>query len=134
MQLKIVTPESEIFSGTADMVTLPGGAGDFGVLPGHTALFSTIEIGEIYIKEENQEYYLAVGGGFAEVMDDKITILAEAVEKAIDIDSKRAEAAKSKAEAEADLQSSSKEDAGFQKAETALKRANNRIQVSKRIA
>ena len=132
MQLKIVTPESEIFRGTADMVTLPGGAGDFGVLPGHTALFSTVDIGEIYIKAENQEYYLAVGGGFAEVVDDKIIILAEAAEKAIDIDSKRAEAAKSRAEA--DLQSSNKEDTRFQKTETALKRANNRIQVSKRIA
>ena len=132
MQLKIVTPEREIFSGTAEMATLPGSAGDFGILPGHTALFSTIDIGEIFAKAENQEYYVAVGGGFAEVMDDQITILAEAAEKAIDIDAKRAEAAKAKAEA--DLQSLNKEDARFQKAETALKRANNRIQVFKRIA
>ena len=96
-------------------------------MPGHAAFVTTLETGEVCIKKENRTHYLAISGGFAEVMNDKITILAEAAEMAEEIDIKRAEAAK--VQAEERLKDATGEDSQFQEMEAALQRANNRIQV-----
>ena len=127
-QLDIVTPEKVVFSEPVTMVTAPGTVGEFGVLAGHAAFVTTLEIGEVTIKKETQEQYVAIAGGFAQVADDKMIILAEAAELAQEIDVKRAEAAK--ARAEESLKNVSKEEGRFQETERALKRAENRTKVS----
>jgi len=130
IHLDILTPEKVVFSDSIEMVTAPGGLGEFGVLPGHAALITTLEIGEVAIKKDNREYWLAISGGFAEVENDKVTILAEAAELAQEIDIKRAEAAKIQAEEK--LKSLSSDDSQFSEVALALKRATNRIKVSAR--
>jgi F-type H+-transporting ATPase subunit epsilon len=130
IHLDIFTPEKVAFSDSIDMVTAPGSLGEFGVLPGHAALVTTLEIGEVVIKKDNREYCLAISGGFAEVGNDKVTILAEAAELAQEIDPKRAENAKIQAEEK--LKSLSSEDSQFSEVALALKRATNRIKVSAR--
>jgi F-type H+-transporting ATPase subunit epsilon len=130
IHLDILTPEKAVFSDSIEMVTAPGGLGEFGVLPGHAALITTLEIGEVAIKKDNREYWLAISGGFAEVENDKVTILAEAAELAQEIDIKRAENAKIQAEEK--LKSLSSDDSQFSEVALALKRATNRIKVSAR--
>ena len=130
IHLDILTPEKVVFSDSIEMVTAPGGLGEFGVLPGHAALITTLEIGEVVIKKDNREYWLAISGGFAEVENDKVTILAEAAELAQEIDIKRAETAKIQAEEK--LKSLSSDDSQFSEVALSLKRATNRIKVSAR--
>ncbi len=130
IHLDILTPEKVVFSDSIEMVTAPGGLGEFGVLPGHAALVTTLETGEVAIKKDNQEYWLAISGGFAEVGNDKVTILAEAAELAQEIDIKRAETAKIQAEEKLKILSS--DDSQFSEVALALKRATNRIKVSAR--
>jgi F-type H+-transporting ATPase subunit epsilon len=130
IHLDILTPEKVVFSDSIETVTAPGSLGEFGVLPGHAALVTTLEIGEVAIKKDNREYWLAISGGFAEVGNDKVTILAEAAELAQEIDIKRAEAAKIQAEEK--LKSLSSDDSQFSEVVLALKKATNRIKVSAR--
>ena len=128
IQLDIVTPEKVIFSGSVEMVTAPGVLGEFGVLPGHAALVTTLETGEAKIKQDNQEKFFAISGGFAEISGNKVILLAEAAEPAQEIDVNRAEAAKAKAEET--LKSLAQEDPQLKEAEEGLKRAENRIRVA----
>jgi F-type H+-transporting ATPase subunit epsilon len=130
IRLDIVTPERVLFSEAADMVTAPGTLGEFGVLPGHAAFATTLEIGEVSIKKESQILFGAISGGFAEVGGDKITILADAAEMAREIDVERAQAAK--ARAEESLKNITNEDSQYQEKVAALKRAENRIRVAAR--
>jgi len=130
IHLDILTPEKVVFSDSAEAVTAPGSLGEFGVLPGHAALVTTLEIGEVTIKKDNREYWLAISSGFAEVENDKVTILAEAAELAQEIDTKRAEIAK--VQAEEKLKNLSSDDSQFSEVSLALNRATNRIKVSAR--
>jgi ATP synthase, F1 epsilon subunit (delta in mitochondria) len=130
IHLDILTPEKVVFSDSIETVTAPGSLGEFGVLPGHAALVTTLETGEVAIKKDNREYWLAISGGFAEVGNDKVTILAEAAEPAQEIDTKRAEAAKIQAEEK--LKSLSSDDSQFSEVVLALKKATNRIKISAR--
>jgi F-type H+-transporting ATPase subunit epsilon len=130
IHLDILTPEKTVFSDSIETVTAPGSLGEFGVLPGHAALVTTLETGEVAIKKDNREYWLAISGGFAEVGNDKVTILAEAAELAHEIDTKRAEAAKIQAEEK--LKSLSSDDSQFSEVVLALKKATNRIKISAR--
>ena len=132
IHLDIVTPERVLFSEPVELVTAPGTLGEFGVLPGHAAFATTLEIGAVSIKKENQVYFGFISGGFAEVGGDKITILADAAEMAPEIDVERAEAAK--ARVEETLKNITNEDSRYQENEAALKRAENRIKVSARKA
>jgi len=130
IHLDILTPEKVVFSDSIETVTAPGSLGEFGVLPGHAALVTTLETGEVAIKKDNREYWLAISGGFAEVGNDKVAILAEAAEPAQEIDTKRAEAAKIQAEEK--LKSLSSDDSQFSEVVLALKKATNRIKISAR--
>ena len=130
IHLDIVTPEKVIFSDSVDMVTAPGTLGEFGVLPGHADFITSIEIGEVCIKKGDKSYFVAISGGFAEVMSDRVIILADTAEMSQEIDIKRAEAAKNKAEEK--LKTISSEDEEYREIVNALKRAENRIRVSGR--
>jgi F-type H+-transporting ATPase subunit epsilon len=100
LQLEIVTPERQVVNDLAEEVTIPGKSGYLGVLPGHAPLITELAVGQISYKTSGQVKRLAVAWGFAEVLPEKVTILAETAEKAEEIDVARAEAAKQRAEAE----------------------------------
>ena len=93
LTLEIVTPERSIAHGKVDEVVVPGAEGSFGVLPGHTPLLSTLTVGEIEYRRGDERSYVAVSFGFAEVLPDRVTILAQIAEASDEIDVTRAEAA-----------------------------------------
>jgi F-type H+-transporting ATPase subunit epsilon len=126
IQLEIVTPERLVVNETAEYIEIPGRSGHLGVLPGHAPLITELAVGEISYRSGNQTKRLAVAWGFAEVLHNKVTILAETAEKAEEIDTARAEAAKKRAEAE--LQKAGAE--GDTQAQAALDRANARLDVA----
>ena len=126
IQLEIVTPERLVVNEAAEYIEIPGKTGYLGVLPGHAPLISELAAGELSYRTGNQTKRVAVAWGFAEVLQTKVTVLAETAEKAEEIDTARAEAAKRKAEAE--LQKAGPE--GNAEAEAALQRATARLDVA----
>jgi F-type H+-transporting ATPase subunit epsilon len=126
IQLEIVTPERLVVNEAVEYIEIPGKTGYLGVLPGHAPLISELAAGELSYRMGNQTKHVAVAWGFAEVLQAKVTILAETAEKAEEIDTARAEAAKKKAEAE--LQKAGPE--GNAEAEAALQRAQARLDVA----
>src|SRR5262249_56317681 len=99
-QLEIVTPERVAVRDTAEEMQIPGTNGYLGILPGHAPLITELAIGEITYRNGSTTHHLAVAWGFAEVLPDKVTILAETAARADDIDVKRAEQTKRTAEEE----------------------------------
>ena len=98
LTLEIVTPERSIAHGEVDEVVVPGAEGSFGVLPGHTPFLTTLSIGEIEYRRGDETSYVAVSFGFAEVLPDHVTILAQIAEASDEIDVTRAEAASKRAQ------------------------------------
>jgi len=98
MRLEIITAERQVFSDEVNMVVAPGIEGELGILPHHAPLMTILKPGELLIRKDNEEIYMAVSGGFLEVRPDKVIILADACERAEEINIERAEAAKSRAE------------------------------------
>ena len=99
IQVEIVTPSRQLYSGAVQMVTLPGVEGEMGVLAGHAPLLTTLNIGEITLHSADGEAeYIAVSGGVVEVLPDKVIVMARSAERAEDIDIARAEAAMQRAE------------------------------------
>jgi F-type H+-transporting ATPase subunit epsilon len=98
LHLQIVTPDRLLVREDCDQVQIPGKGGELGILPGHAPLITELKIGEISYRVGTTTQYLAVAWGFAEVLPDKVTILADAAERADDIDVKRAQEAKARAE------------------------------------
>jgi F-type H+-transporting ATPase subunit epsilon len=97
-QLEIVTPEKKVVDAAAEEVQIPGKNGYLGVLPGHAPLITELAVGEITYRDGGKEQTLAVAWGFAEVLPDKVTILAETAERPSEIDVERARKAKERAE------------------------------------
>ena len=97
-QLEIVTPEKKVVDAAAEEVQIPGKNGYLGVLPGHAPLITELAVGEITFREHSTEQRLAVAWGFAEVLPNKVTILAESAERPSEIDVERARKAKERAE------------------------------------
>jgi F-type H+-transporting ATPase subunit epsilon len=126
-QLEIVTPDKLVVKEPADQVQIPGKAGYLDVLPGHAPLISELMIGEIAYKHGGATEHLSVAWGYAEVLPDKVTILAQTAERAQDIDVKRAQEAKARAEAA--LQNPAP-DLDFEATLSALKRAEVRLKVA----
>jgi len=98
LQLDIVTPDQLTLSSPVDYVGAPGIEGEFGVLPGHIPFISALSIGTLHYKADGKMGHVFVSGGFAEVSDNKVTILAESAEQADNIDFARAENARKRAE------------------------------------
>ena len=98
-QLEIVTPEKKVVeTKAAEEVQIPGRYGYLGIMPGHAPLITELAVGEITFRENSTEQRLAVAWGFAEVLPDKVTILAETAERPSEIDVERARKAKERAE------------------------------------
>ena len=127
--LEIVTPDRALVREEVDEVQVPGSEGYFGVLPGHTPLLATLKIGELWYRIGQEKHYLAIAGGFAEVLPDRVTILAQIAEHAQDVDFARAEAARKRAE---ERLARPPQDLDFERARIALMKALIRIQVSAR--
>lgn len=130
--LEIVTPEKVLVSQEVDMVVAPGIEGEFGVLPSHISFLSGIVPGELRYDDGSTKESLAVTTGFAEVSNDKVSILVDVAEKAHDIDIERAQSAMERAK-ERLAKERGTEDIDFGRAETALKRAILRIKVAEKI-
>ena len=97
IELQIVTPDRAIVREQVDEVEIPGVDGYFGVLPGHTPLLAALSVGELWYRKGQEKTYLAIAYGFAEVLPDRVTILAQLAERAEEIEVERAEAARSRA-------------------------------------
>jgi F-type H+-transporting ATPase subunit epsilon len=128
--LEIVTPEKLAFSDGVQEVTLPGTEGEFGVLLGHAALLSSIDIGELSFIKDSKKIFYAVNTGYAEVTGNKVTVLVETAERSDLIDKERAVRAKENAESK--MAKLSKDEAEFELAKTSLLRAVTRIGVSEK--
>ena len=131
IHLEIVTPEKHLFSGDVDSVTVPANTGYLGIMPGHAPLLAELGIGEIEYKIGSQAEYMFCSWGFVEVLPDRVILLAQAAEMGSDIDIKRAEEAKARAES---LLHSSKVDIDFDRAQLSLMRAISRLGAAKRKA
>lgn len=99
LKLEIVTPESKIYSEDVEMVTLPGVEGEMGIYPMHVPLMTQVVAGEVAVRRNGQEIFLAVGEGFVEVTGERVAILTDMAVKADDIDEVKAEEARKRAEA-----------------------------------
>ena len=130
--LRLVTPSRTLLDEEVDEVTAPGALGEFGVLPNHIAFLTLLEIGEMSYKQGAERQRLAVNGGYAEVLDNVMTVLANAAEYADEIDVERAQRAKESAETK--LAESSQEDKERVAAEAALRWAVVRLQFASRDA
>jgi F-type H+-transporting ATPase subunit epsilon len=130
IELQIVTPERMLVHEQVDEVEIPGVNGYFGVLPGHTPLLAALSVGELWYRRGQEVTYLSVVLGFAEVLPDRVTILAQLAERAEDIDIERAEAARRRA---AELLEQRTE-VDYERARLALMKSMTRLQVSSRIA
>jgi F-type H+-transporting ATPase subunit epsilon len=98
LTLEVATPSRLLVSETVDEVIAPGSEGYFGVLPGHAPFLTTLGVGELTYRVGRDEHHLALVGGFAEVRNDKVIVLADAAERPEDIDRARAERARERAE------------------------------------
>jgi F-type H+-transporting ATPase subunit epsilon len=126
IQLEVVTPERQVVDEQAEYIEIPALTGYIGVLPGHAPLIAELAVGEINYRTGSNVNRLAVAWGFAEVLPQKVTILAETAERAEDIDVSRAQAAKQRAEDA--LRTAGVE--GNPDAQAALQRATARIEVA----
>jgi F-type H+-transporting ATPase subunit epsilon len=124
IQLEVVTPEKQLFSGPVDGVTVPSTVGYLGILPGHAPLLAELGIGEVSYKIGDRTDFLFCSRGFVEVLPDRVVVLAQNAELASDIDIKRAEEAKMRAEK---YLSSKDSNIDFARAELALLRAISRL-------
>lgn len=125
----IVTRDRRLLTDEVDMITLPGSAGQMGILRGHAPLLSTLEIGEVVLHKGNELRYIAIGGGVVEVHPDKVIVLAESAEQADEIDEARA------AEARERARHSLEENPPRERKvviEAALRRSNLRLKVARR--
>jgi F-type H+-transporting ATPase subunit epsilon len=127
LTLEVATPTRLVVAETVDEVVVPGSEGYFGVLPGHAPLLATLGVGELMYRKGTAQYHLALTGGFAEVRNDKVIVLAENAERPDEIDRERAQRAKERAER---LLSGREPDVDYARAQAALARALIRLQVS----
>lgn len=131
IQCDIITQERTVFSEQADYVSLPGSEGVMGILPNHSPLLTALTFGEVMIRKDGDEQYFAIGGGFAEVQPDHVIVLADSAEHADEIDFERAQKARERAE-EAMKEGVSEDAVAYAQIEAALRRAQIRVDVSRR--
>lgn len=128
LRLELVTPYKQVLAVDVDEVTAPGTLGEFGILPGHTPMLTTLKIGALTYRQGTEIFHVAVNWGYVEVENDKVTVLVETAELADQIDLVRAKEALSRAETA--IKAMSPEDAEFAQMEASLERALIRIQVA----
>jgi F-type H+-transporting ATPase subunit epsilon len=130
IDLQIVTPDRLVVREQVDEVEVPGSEGYFGVLPRHTPMLASLAVGELWYRKGQEKTYVSIAFGFAEVLPDTVTILAQLAERAEEIDQERADAARKRAEERLAHQ---KSDIDYERARLALTKSLMRLQVSSRI-
>ena len=128
IRLEIVSPDRLVLTDKVEALQVPGATGYLGILPGHAPMITEVSIGEIAYRKGEQTFSLAVACGYCEVLLDQVTILAEKIERADEIDQRRAQASLERAEKR--LSSFQAVDIDSLRARTSLQRALIRIQVS----
>ena len=128
LTVSVVTPDGQVLEEDYEMVSCKAETGELGILPGHIPLVAPLTINAVRLKRNEEEELVAVNGGFVEVRPDKVTILAQSAEKAEDIDVERAERAKERAQK---LLESNDPNIDVERAQLALYRALNRLNVAK---
>jgi F-type H+-transporting ATPase subunit epsilon len=128
LHLDIVTPDQSL-SYEVDEVALPGQEGDFGVLPGHTPLFAGLRTGTMWYRQGGEKHFLAVSVGFAEVLPDRVTVLAQVAERAEDLDEARAQAGMARAE---EMLGAMPHEMDFERARLSLLRTLQQLQAEAR--
>ena len=126
-QLEIVTPEKLVVKDVAEEMQIPAKNGYLGILPGHAPLITELGVGHISYRHGGDTHYFCVAWGFAEVLPEKVTILAETAERGEDVDCERAQKAKERAEKRL---ASSDPQVDVPRAQNALARANTRLEVA----
>ena len=129
LHVEIITAERVVYKDDVNMVVAPGSEGRLGILPRHAALMTTLGIGELRMKKGNDEVSIAVSGGYLEVLNNKVTILADSAEHAEEIDLARAEEARKRAQECIKARSS---DIDMERALTSMRRAEVRIKIAQR--
>jgi F-type H+-transporting ATPase subunit epsilon len=127
IELQIVTPDRMIVHEQVDEVEIPGSEGYFGVLPGHTPMLASLAVGEMWYRKGQEKEFLALAYGFAEVLPDRVTILARIAERAQEVDIERAEAARKRAE---ERLAQARSDLDYERARLALLKSVTRLSVS----
>jgi F-type H+-transporting ATPase subunit epsilon len=130
IQLEVVTPERRVLAEPVEMVTVPGLNGELGILPGHTPLISQLKTGVLTYFQEGRNSQLHVSGGFVEVRDDRVAVLAEVAERPEEIDASSARAARERLEKQLSGWTGSEED--LEIARTELARSEVRLQLASR--
>ncbi len=128
IQLEVITPERRVLSEAVDAVQVPGANGELGILPGHTPLISQINSGVLSYTQGAASERLHVAGGFVEVSNDRVTVLADVAERPAEIDAARARAARERYERQ--LSSFSGDAAEFEEGRMGLERATTRLQLA----
>ena len=128
IQLEVVTPERRVLAEPVDMVTVPGLGGELGILPGHTPLISQLQTGVLTYVQDGKSHQLHVSGGFVEVRDDHVSVLAEVAERPDEIDAARAKLQRDRLEKQLNAWSGTEED--FEVARAKLERSVVRLQVA----
>ncbi len=129
MRLEIITAERQVYADDVEMVVAPGIEGQLGILAHHAPLMTALQPGEILIRKDGEDTYLAVTGGFMEVIGNTVTILADAAEHSEEINEERAQAAVDRAR-----EQQSQQGAGLQleRVAASLHRAQVRLNVARR--
>jgi F-type H+-transporting ATPase subunit epsilon len=128
LQLEVVTPERRVLSEAVDAVTAPGLGGELGILPGHTPLISQLQTGVLSYAAAGKTLQLHVSGGFVEVKDDVVSVLAEVAERPEEIDAARARTAREQVEKQLSVWTGTEED--FEQARVKLERSMVRLQLA----
>ena len=129
MQLQIITAEREVFSGEVDALVAPGVAGQLGILPNHAPLMTVLQPGELLVRAGGNDSYLALSGGYLEVLGNQVIVLADAAEDVDEIDEARAQEALARAQ---ERISSRETDIELEQAVASLRRAQVRVTVARR--
>ena len=130
LHLEIVTTDRTVFEGEVDMITVPGGGGEMGILPHHAPVLSTLKAGELKVKKDGQTQEFSIGGGFIDIHNNRVIILADSAERADEIDLARADAARIRAQEMLKNAPPNKED--LLKLETSYRKSLVRLKVAQR--
>ena len=129
MKLEIVTAERVVYSEDVSVLVAPGAGGELGILPNHSPLLTTLDPGEIKVTKDGEDTFMAVSGGFLEVLGNKVTILANTAEHADEIDEERAEAALERAQ---ERVATAESDMDLERALASMRRSAARLGVARR--
>ena len=130
LTIELVTPDRSVVHEEVDEVQIPGAQGYLGVLPGHTPLLTTLQVGELWFRQGEEKVFVSVAFGFAEILPDRVIILAQLAERAEEIDIGRAEAAQARARERLNTPTA---EVDFERARIALMKSVIRLQVASRV-